>query len=138
MILTYSKDQFVAQIKAGTKIHTIRTDKPRRWRPNLKIQHWRGNPRFTNRNPFHFKDDVCKSVQDIIITRADETDLFPEQLDVRVSDPATDSWHFLTSEQIAELAQNDGLTLKQFRLWFVPPNNPIFEGRIIHWTDKTY
>jgi len=43
MILTYSRDGFVTVIQSGTKIHTIRTDTKRRWKPGMKIQYWCGN-----------------------------------------------------------------------------------------------
>lgn len=45
MILSFSRLKFVPRIMNGTKIHTFREDKHNRWRPDMTIQFWFGNPR---------------------------------------------------------------------------------------------
>lgn len=120
MILTYSKDQFEAKIKAGIKIHTIREDKTNRWKEGMSIQHWRGNPRNVKLNPRQFGSDVCMGIQKILITKDRE---------ISVGD------RFLTPVEIEALAINDGFeSLRQFWAWFSEP----FIGKIIHFTDFKY
>lgn len=143
MLLTYSKDQFVDLINAGIKIHTIRPDYPRRWRAGMKIHQWRGNPRNVSKNPYPFGETVCTRVQDIQIFRVGKgyDSIAPDQLLVCVTENSTitnEDWHWLQPYQIRDLAGNDGLTVDQFRMWFVPPGLEKFTGRIIHWTDRTY
>lgn len=130
MLLTFSKDTFKDQIKAGQKIHTIRVDKSKRWKPGMKIHFWSGNPRNVKANPYPFGEDKCVSVQEIKIVRSPYIDRTAVQVWVDNKQ--------LSEEEKIQLAQNDGLTLEQFRLWFVPPAYPEFSGRIIHWTDKKY
>jgi len=66
MILTF-KPQFVEPIKAGTKIHTIRTDKKGRWKTGMKIQFWCNNPRHILVSPYQFQSGICTDVKEIII-----------------------------------------------------------------------
>lgn len=137
MLLTFSKDMFVDQIKAGTKIHTIRVDKSDRWRPGRSIQFWRGNPRNVKSFPYQFMVGECKSVQAIHIFRQrirDENN--PSGVTVKIY--SQNGWIELKNEEIEELAKNDGLTIHQLREWFVPWQEPTFTGKIIHWTDKIY
>lgn len=141
MILTYSLPRFKDAILAGTKIHTLREDPNRRWKPGMSIQHWMHNPRNASKNPHKFADGVCQGIQEIIIMRQSLTipDVYlflgdPEN-------PATIDRHngrFLTHEEVLELATNDGLTIEEFREWFVPATNPDYRVRIIHFTDKMY
>lgn len=119
MLLTFSKDLFVSMIKSGHKIHTIREDKSNRWHQGRSIQFWRGNPRNVKSLPYQFMDGECKGVQEIHIFRKTQI-------------------HCGTYEEIEELAKNDGLTTRQLREWFVPWQQPVFSGKIIHWTDKMY
>lgn len=58
MILSFKK-QFSEPILKGTKIHTIREDKPNRWKPGNKI-HFANGVRTQNYNCF--KESVCISV----------------------------------------------------------------------------
>lgn len=132
MLLTFSKDMFVDAIKTGRKIHTIRPDKPKRWRPDMKIHFWRGNPRNVKSNPYSFGEDICKRVDELLIKRIEKSEKYPDQVSVLINS----TW--LNFRQIRELAKNDGLTIEQFRMWFVPPGNEIFRGRIIHWTNHIY
>lgn len=38
------------------------------------------------------------------------------------------------SEVYLAMAENDGLSIVEFREWFVPADDPIWKGRIIHFT----
>lgn len=135
MILTYSKDRFIDAIRAGTKIHTIRTDASRRWKPGMSIQHWHGNPRNVRQNPYKFADGRCQAVQDIRIIRQGE---YVPCVYVFAPRQGEHAGYFLSDLQVEELAKNDGLSLAEFRDWFVPAEAPEFQGRIIHFTDFKY
>lgn len=129
MILTYSKDEFVWLIHSGIKIHTIRQDNCNRWRKGLSIQHWRGNPRNKSKNPYKFADGECKGIEQIVIERNDRQrhGMFITIEGVRIHPRIFDF-----------IAMNDGLTVYEFRRWFLPPGADRFEGKIIHFTDFTY
>lgn len=133
MLLTFSKDRFVDDIRNGTKIHTIRTDKANRWKPGNKIHFWRGNPRNIKNNPYSFGDNTCKSVQEIVIHRVpDSMTEFEHGVMVLIGDRWLQDW------EIQQLAKNDGLSPREFRVWFVPLGQEKFTGKIIHWTDIKY
>ncbi len=141
MILSYSRDRFVDAIKDGTKIHTIRADPKRRWKPGMKIQHWRGNPRNVKQNPYQFAEGECKGVQEIEIFRIARPALAPGNaiiISIAARIREEDGWRWLTDNEVELLAKNDNLTLDEFREWFVPDNSPTFSGRIIHFTDFRY
>jgi len=133
MILTYSKDIFVEAIKNGSKVHTIREDPNRRWKPGMSIQHWRGNPRNKHQNPYCFGDGWCLGVQEIDIRRwlrpfNTIEDGFSVYIDGR----------FLYTEEVRQLVINDELSIEEFRDWFVPDGSPSYVGRIIHFTELKY
>jgi len=129
MILTYSRDRFVELIQSGSKIHTIRTDRTRRWKPGRSIQHWRGNPRNVRESPYQFATGECRSVQHITITRTDRSILgFRVRVDNRILSPV----------EIIRLAENDGLTVELLGSWFLPAGVSEFDGVIIHFTDRKY
>ena len=128
MLLTFSKDQFVYEVKSGRKIHTIRTDQNKRWREGMKIHFWKGNPRNPSKNPYPFGEEVCRGVQEITIERTQKLEGVIVHVDGRK----------LSEVEVDELCKNDGLSFREFRLWFVPPKSPVFKGRIIHWTEKKY
>ena len=98
----------------------------------MSIQHWRGNPRNVRSNPHQFAVGECKSVQSIWI--APGCKLMKHGLTVMVDD------RHLTDEEIEQLARNDGLSIAEFREWFLPVRSIlyVFSGRIIHFTDKKY
>lgn len=124
MILGF-KPEFQEPILKGTKIHTIREDKPNRWKAGNKI-HFATGVRTKKYN--QFKLGKCVSVQQIEITRP----IWSEYLNDAVVkiDGKT-----LTQEQQQQLAYNDGFSnLLSFWLWF----NEDFKGKIIHWTDFKY
>ena len=122
---------FEEKILKGKKIHSIRTDKTKRWKAGMSIQFWRGNPR--NRGSYFghkFPGDPpgCVSVQEILIQREGE-----------IPDPfITVGGRILFFDQMRELIGNDGLTPTEFMDWFLPPGVDEYKGRLIHWTDKTY
>ena len=63
MILSFKK-RFVSPILSGHKIHTIREDKPRRWKAGNKI-HFATGVRTKHYDQFHA--GVCVSVQAIVL-----------------------------------------------------------------------
>lgn len=127
MLLTFSKDKFVQLIKDGVKIHTIRRDENRRWKPGMKIHFWRGNPRNVKANPYPFGEVECTGVQDIRIGKHPNG---------RPMVLINNRW--LLDKEIETLAERDGLTLDEFKEWFLPDGVSLFAGRIIHWTDNRY
>lgn len=133
MILSYSKDRFVDQIKDGRKKHTIRKDPKRRWKPGMKIQHWRGNPRNVKQSPYQFAEGECKSVQQVWIVR---DPVARNGISVMVGMGLKS--RYLNEEQTLALAENDGLSIDELRDWFLPPGENSFFGRIIHFTDLIY
>ncbi len=140
MLLTYSKDRFVPDIIDGIKIHTLREDPKKRWRAGMSIQHWRGNPR-NNRGcikPYCFLNGECKGVQEIRIGRVPICPEFPQGVEVLIEIDRIYSSEWLKPEQIELLIKNDGLTIDEFRDWFVPEDHSIWNGRIIHFTDFRY
>lgn len=127
MLLTYSKERFVFDIQSGRKIHTLREDPKKRWKVGMSIQHWFGNPRNVSKHPYKFLDGECMNIEEVIIERTRRDDIRVEIAGVQLSDAS-----------IKLLAKNDGLTFREFALWFVPPKAPRWEGRIIHFTDYFY
>ena len=123
MILAFKQD-FVPKIKEGSKIHTIREDKPNRWKKGNTI-HFATGVRTKNYNQFH--EGKCTSVQQIKITYP-PTDTFSDiiiEIDGII----------LNMEAMQTLAYNDGFKhLLKFCLWF----SKDFKGKIIHWTDFEY
>lgn len=125
MILTYSKESFVEDIKNGIKIHTIRADPKRRWKVGMSIQQWRGNPRNVRQNPYHFANAICKGIQEIRIFN-----IFNDRDGVIINGV------LLTPDQIERLAKNDGFeSVDEFWDWFSMKD---FVGVIIHFTDLKY
>lgn len=122
MILAFNP-KFVEPILNGTKIHTIRQDKPNRWKSGKDI-HFATGVRTKNYN--QFKKDDCKSVQQIEIIRV--SDYFNETI-VKIEGRQ------LNVKEVQQLASNDGFEhLYDFLVWFADG----FTGKIIHWTDFKY
>jgi hypothetical protein len=131
MILSYSRDSFVADIKAGRKIHTLREDPKKRWRPGMAIHHWRGNPRNVKSNPYEFLIGECKGVQEVEIIRCD----FPfYSHGCRVWVDKRE----LRYDEISVLIISDGLQHDEFIKWFLPGDTRTWTGRIIHFTEYKY
>lgn len=122
MVLGFKK-QFVPKILDGTKIHTIREDKTRRWRKGMKINFATG---VRTKNYEQFKEGVCTDVKKISIT--------PHKNVCMSLDDTTNGFVMLDDEKdLLKFAQNDGFdTLDDFWKWFDKP----FEGVIIHWVYK--
>ena len=128
MLLTFSKDLYVTDIKKGKMIHTIRLDKSNRWKKGAKIHFWRGNPRNVNakKKPYPFSEAVCKSVQNIEIINPTE---YLNHTIIKIDGRQ------LTMEEMQQLAWNDGFeNLAAFQFYF----NEDYTGKIIHWTDLIY
>lgn len=129
MILSYSKLRFVNLILSGEKRHTIREDPHRRWRIGMSIQHWYGSPRNPSKAPFFFGDGECMNIEEIMIARAPSSST---GMSIIINGKLLpDFYHEI-------LATNDGLTITEFREWFVPEENPRFFGRILHFYDSSY
>jgi hypothetical protein len=134
---------FPEYIIEGRKIHTLRADPENRWRTGMGIQHWKGSPRNPKSNPFKFADGLCHGVEQVQIFRDKEGDN-PNGFTIWVRPPKSEAspWlqHYtrLSDQEAAELAYNDGLETCEFREFFVPQHSPLWEGKIIHFTEKRY
>lgn len=128
MILSF-KPQFKAPILAGTKIHTIREDKPGRWKPGIYI-HFATGVRTKNYECFY--KEQCKSTQHVEIYMVKNTVTI--SIDFRV----------LEFDEMIAFAKNDGFNdLPELCEWFKPiaPMHggvSIYRGILIHWTGYRY
>jgi hypothetical protein len=121
MIISFSKDQFVERIASGQKIHTVRSDQHNRWKPGMKMHMWRGNPRNTSANPYHFANAVVKTVARINISLTDLDGVF---------NYITIDGKLLNDVQMEAFAKSDGFDdLKQMAEFFPEP----FWGKLIIW-----
>lgn len=120
MILAF-KPQFVEKIKNGSKIHTIREDKPERWKPGQQI-HFATGVRSKNYNCF-LKGN-CISTQNIMI--------LPDEQLVKID------LDFLRAEKIHDMAINDGFDSVIDFFNFFKSKKGFFSGKIIHWTNHKY
>ena len=119
MILAFKK-QFVSPIQLGTKIHTIREDKPDRWQAG-KVIHMATGIRSQNYNCFATAN--CISTQQIVIK------YHGLQWTVHVDGRQ------LSVAEMTLLAKFDGFaTIADFAAWF----NEDLTGKIIHWTKFKY
>jgi len=129
MILTYSKEQFKYKIIALIKIHSIRKDKPNRWKPGMLIHHWLFSPRHPSKHPHEFGRDVCFSTQFIQIFWEQKDSNSKKEPFVYIDESC------LSDQEVEQLAINDGFeSSKSFFAWFNEP----FNGKIIHWTAFQY
>lgn len=117
---------FVQKIKLlpgfKPKIHTIRRDPKRRWKPGRKIDMCVGS-RF---KPVVFNSDECKSIQYIVIEWTNDSILPAVFIDGKE----------ILGRKLIELARNDGFeTLSDFCRWFSETETDTI---IIHWTDFKY
>ena len=123
MILGFQQER-VPKILSGTKIHTIREDKHRRWKTGRKI-HFATGVRTKNYN--QFKLGFCVSVQTIT-------------MDFRVYPvPFIVDGKLLSTVDKLRLVENDGFD-NYFDLFnfFGKPYDYFFSGVIIHWTSFKY
>lgn len=123
MILSFKK-KWKPEIMSGRKIHTIRQDKPDRWKEG-NIIHFATGVRTKYYD--NFLTDRCRSVQTIEIKYGPSEYLNDVQIFV--------DGILMTTEQMQQIAYNDGFfCLADFQMWF----NYDFKGKIIHWTDFKY
>jgi len=147
MILNF-KPEFKGSILNGTKIHSIRHDQHRRWKPGMVI-HYATGARTKLYNQFWYGH--CKSIQDTHIERRIDKDGI-------VSSRVWIDKRELITPEIVELAMNDGFqegSVNDFLDFFIPRNYLIklyqadqtaiyrevslaYCGRLIHWTTKRY
>lgn len=121
MVLGF-KPQFVEKILNGSKIHTIRVDKNKRWQRGKKIHFAMG---VRTKKYFQFKEGVCKFTQAVEL-RADTREIYLG-LNGKIN--------LLDKKHNEMFAKNDGFnTEDEFWNWFKEP----FSGTVIHWTDFVY
>lgn len=123
MILSFKK-KFVEPILNGQKKHTIRADKPKRWKEGRKIHFATGvRTRFYSQ----FKEGACLATQRIDI-------IYPEGQ--TVPDIYIDGRCAWKDQIVGDLAENDGFeSIGAFLKWF---NKDLIDGVIIHWTNLKY
>lgn len=127
MVIGFKK-QFVHPIIEGTKIHTVREDATRRWKPGIMMHMATG---VRTKNYECFKQVPCVSTQKVFMT-------FRHIIEISVG--GNELFGFQERERFAI---NDGFeSLDQFEAWFYPliKANPKqqFVGRVIHWTSLQY
>jgi len=121
MVLGFKK-QFLDKILNGTKIHTIREDKNRRWQKGVKIQFATG---VRTKSYKQFKESVCKWSQAV--------ELYFESREIYLG--LNGQMHLLDKKHNEMFAKNDGFDSEdEFWKWFNKP----FHGVVIHWTDFIY
>lgn len=128
MILTFNP-QFVEPIKAGTKIHTIRTDIKGRWKPGMKIHFWVGNPRNVKKNPYQFQSGICTDVKEIIIDFNNNDILL---IGIKINGCTL----IEGIRKLDEFAQNDGFeNWGKLKEWFNSqiPRIKFFKGKLIYF-----
>ena len=143
MILGFKK-QFTQPILEGAKIHTIREDQKNRWKVGNKI-HFATGTRTKHYNQFN--EGMCTSVQPIILVnhgnhiyckiQTGENNYIHNDC-VEHENIKWYSGHLTRRGLLGDLCRNDGLTLNEFKQWFIPKQGNKFEGKIIHWTDFKY
>lgn len=125
MILSF-KPHFVTPILIGTKIHTIREDRPNRWKKGRKIHFATG---VRTKNYEQFDEGICNSTESLTLSWSKISGLT-----ARVGKVLID---------LEQLAYNDGFnTVEDFERWFIPLIHNDFGGKmnakIIHWTPFRY
>ena len=126
MLLTFSKPQFEAKIKAGIKIHTIREDKTNRWKVGMKIHFWMGNPR-NNRGqvkPHQFGTGRVSNIDRITI--------YPALNRIDLDGITFTKFDYLDMIAIADGFEN----WPEMRQFFYPHN--VFQGKLIYWNDLNF
>lgn len=124
MILSFSRDSFVKDIKVGLKIHTAREDKLCRWKPGMKIHFWKGNPRNTRgkNKPYQFGEGICDKVLPVEINTGAN---YVQVYGIRIE----------SKEGLDFFAKNDGFAdWEDLKEWFKVP----FIGRLIYWRDCNF
>ena len=127
MILGF-KTRFKQPILDGTKIHTIRADKPNRWHAGRKIQMATG---VRTKQYECFKEAPCVSVQTIEIIY-DFIQPMGHTLEVLIDKRP------IGNDELEKLAKNDGFENASDLLDFFVGMTDVFTGKIIHWTNYKY
>lgn len=129
MILGFKKKingkptNFPEKILSFSKKHTIREDKPNRWKQGRMIQFVTRGKSFSCEK---FAEMPCLGIQKIEIKH--NVPRFNGNLGLMVY---VDGFA-LSDSQVYELSKNDGFDdIVDFLAWF----NKDFEGKIIHWTN---
>lgn len=154
MILSFSKERFVHDIKTFRKIHTIRADFHERWKRDRKINFWFRNPRMKGRtkdgiDPYEFhvghRRDRCKWVDTIsIMNMSHKDDPFKPSPMGGLVIKLNGKWLEEDSNLTRLIARNDIPSgdfpdeneiesVTMFRMWFVPKADDFFSGKIVHW-----
>lgn len=133
---------FKEQILDGTKIHTLRADPSKRWKPQKVIQMATGVRTKHYEHFNHNRADLskCKAVEHIYLSN------YNNDLRAYIFNPITNqNKKTLSKEEIDQLIKNDGfgnlehgLDRQDFISWFFPVGQNYWFGKIIHWTDKKY
>lgn len=137
MLLTYTFPDFPDKIKSGIKRHTFRADPKKRWRKGMSIQHWFGSPRNIRAKvqPYFLGNGECYHVQEVIITRDASLN---NQYGFYIMIAEGNDCRLIPDYLLPTIAHYDGLSIEEFREYFVPENSPNWKGRIIHFFDFKY
>jgi len=134
MVIGFKK-QFVEPILQGSKVHTIRDDNGKRWKPGLSMQMYTGS-RFSKKDYKKFAEKQCISTQGITMF-LEEQDNGLDVLRCFIDDLKESDFDFNA------FAIADGFeSFKEFGDWWIKvleekPGRK-FDGIIIHWTDLRY
>lgn len=122
MLLTFSKPEFVQLIKSGVKKHTIRNDHKNRWKKDMKIHFWKGNPRNNRLNPYQFAEGIVADAMPITIN-----------LHAAIPRITINGSIYADSVSLHDIAKNDGFKNINQMAQFFPE---YFEGKLIIWNQK--
>lgn len=143
MILSYKKQfpwgeptNFEEKILNGSKIHTFREDKNRRWKAGRKAHHANG---VRTKNYNCFKEGPCDGIQEIgIYYTLNESSGSHDRVLIYIDGKMRYDLTSPSNERsmfVWTLAKNDGFdSIKDFFKWFKTD----FAGVIIHFTDFRY
>jgi hypothetical protein len=128
MILAF-KPQFKQPILDGVKIHTVRKDAANRWVVG-RVAQMATNVGSTSYDCF--LEQPCASVQAIVVS-------MPHWPFV---DVAIDGRKLPPLELIDFIANEGFASFTEFSEWFTPlmidAPNKVYQGNLIHWTEKRY
>lgn len=131
---------FASKLVNGEKLHTIRgnydlwkvnADKMQTGKYVLSVCQWSGLPRRSKQREI-YNTDECIGVEHIAIMYSVDDD----RLSVCIED------RYLTTDEIEQLAKNDGTTVEDFKDWFFAKQrhkqDATFNGVIVHFTPLRY
>lgn len=124
--------EFGKHLQDGVKIHTVRGNNKDLWdqradqikagKKYLSVREWSGRPYNSEQVELAQFQEI--GLQHITITNS-------------VSDPEPQCWVDDKLVPIYEIAKNDGLSVDDFKEWFLTDTN-VFEGVIIHFSKFRY